>query len=114
MCQYGLRPRLSFFLFFLNGLLALSELAIVSARKSRLEQLAKQGDSRARLALKLANSPDSFLSTIQIGITFVGILTGAFGGATIAELLARYLDGSRGCAFGRTPFRMERPQMGSR
>lgn len=82
-----------FLLIFLNGLLALSELAIVSARKTRLEQLAKQGDSRAGLALKLSNSPDSFLSTIQIGITFVGILTGAFGGATIAELLARYLDG---------------------
>jgi putative hemolysin len=69
-------------------LLALSELALVSSRKARLEQWAKGGDSRARVALDLANSPDSFLPTIQIGITFVGILAGAFGGATIANALA--------------------------
>lgn len=79
------------FLIVFNGLLALSELALVSARKTRLEQLAKEGNARAGLALKLANSPDSFLSTIQIGITFVGILAGAFGGATIAEMLVPYI-----------------------
>ncbi|MBA3013988.1 MAG: hemolysin family protein [Proteobacteria bacterium] len=79
------------FLVFLNGLLALSELALVSARKTRLEQMAKEGDARAYTALKLANKPDGFLSTIQIGITFIGILAGAFGGATIAELLAPYV-----------------------
>src|SRR3989339_488342 len=79
------------FLIVLNGLLALSELALVSARKTRLEQLTKEGDARAGLALILANSPESFLSTIQIGITFVGILAGAFGGATIAKLLSRYI-----------------------
>jgi putative hemolysin len=82
---------LIFFLIFLNGLFALSELALVTARKTRLEQLTKEGDERARIALKLANSPDGFLSTIQIGITFVGILAGAFGGATIAEFLSRYI-----------------------
>ncbi|KUG21520.1 magnesium and cobalt efflux protein corc [hydrocarbon metagenome] len=81
-----------FFLIILNGLLALSELALVSARKTRLEQLAKEGDSKAEVALRLANSPDSFLSTIQIGITFIGILAGAFGGATIAKLLAQYIQ----------------------
>lgn len=80
------------FLIILNGLLALSELALVSARKTRLEHLAKEGDSKAAVALKLASSPDSFLSTIQIGITFIGILAGAFGGATIAEFLVRYLQ----------------------
>jgi putative hemolysin len=74
----------------LNGLFALSELAIVSSRKARLDQLAKEGDSRARVALDLANSPDSFLPTIQIGITFVGILAGAFGGATIAHAFAAF------------------------
>ncbi|OGR06304.1 MAG: hypothetical protein A2511_09540 [Deltaproteobacteria bacterium RIFOXYD12_FULL_50_9] len=79
------------FLIVLNGLLALSELALVSARKTRLEQLTKEGDARAGLALILANSPESFLSTIQIGITFVGILAGAFGGATIAEMLLPYI-----------------------
>ena len=82
---------LIFFLIVLNGLLALSELALVSARKTRLEQLAKEGNERANIALTLANSPDNFLSTIQIGITFIGILAGAFGGATIAELIGRYL-----------------------
>jgi putative hemolysin len=79
------------FLIILNGLLALSELAIVSARKTRLEQMAKEGNPGASIALKLSGSPDSFLSTIQIGITFIGILAGAFGGATIAELLSRYM-----------------------
>jgi putative hemolysin len=81
------------FLIVLNGLLALSELALVSARKTRLEQLAKEGDGRAAIALKLADSPDSFLSTIQIGITFIGILAGAFGGATLAKGIGRYLAG---------------------
>lgn len=81
------------FLIVLNGLLALSELALVSARKTRLEHLAKEGDARAAIALKLANSPDSFLSTIQIGITFIGILAGAFGGATLAEGIDRHLAG---------------------
>ncbi len=79
------------FLIILNGLLALSELAIVSSRKARLEQWANEGNSKAAIALELANSPDSFLSTIQIGITFIGILAGAFGGATVAELVTRYI-----------------------
>jgi len=90
MNSIGIEILLIFFLIIVNGLLALSELALISARKTRLEQLAKEGDSRARIALKLVNSPESFLSTIQIGITFVSILAGAFGGATIAELLTRY------------------------
>ena len=54
------------FLIVLNGLLALSELALVSARKTRLEQLAKEGDARAAIALKLANSPDNFLSDHRV------------------------------------------------
>jgi len=70
-----------------NGVFAMSEMAIVSARKARLQRLAEEGDARARAALELANAPDRFLSTIQIGITMVGILAGAFGGATIAEQL---------------------------
>lgn len=70
-----------------NGIFAMSELAVVSARKARLQRMAEAGDARARAALELANSPDRFLSTIQIGITLVGILAGAFGGATIAEQL---------------------------
>jgi putative hemolysin len=70
-----------------NGVLAMSELAVVSSRKVRLQRMAEAGDARARAALELANAPDRFLSTIQIGITLVGILAGAFGGATIAEQL---------------------------
>ncbi|BAY34949.1 putative hemolysin (plasmid) [Nostoc carneum NIES-2107] len=74
-----------------NGVFSMSEMAIVSARKVRLQQLANQGDAKARAALKLAESPNQFFSTIQIGITLIGILTGAFGGATIAEKLAVYV-----------------------
>ncbi|MHB8101565.1 MAG: hemolysin family protein [Methanosarcina sp.] len=75
----------------LNGIFAMSEFALVSAKKIRLRQQAEEGDTRAAVALKLANEPTSFLSTIQIGITLVGIFAGAFGGATIAEGLAAYL-----------------------
>lgn len=76
----------------LNGIFALSEFALVSAKKTRLRQRAEEGDTRAATALKLANDPTPFLSTIQIGITLVGIFAGAFGGATIAEELASYLQ----------------------
>lgn len=69
----------------------MSEMAIVSARKVRLQQLANQGDPKAKAALKLAESPNNFLSTVQIGISLIGILTGAFGGATIASRLAVYV-----------------------
>jgi putative hemolysin len=70
-----------------NGVFAMSELAVVSARKARLQQRARKGDERASAALELANDPSRFLSTVQIGITLVGILAGAFGGATLAEQL---------------------------
>jgi putative hemolysin len=70
-----------------NGIFSGSELAILSARKVRLEQMVKQGDKRARRALKLANSPNNFLSTVQIGITLIGILSGAVAGATVAQRL---------------------------
>ena len=75
-----------------NGVFAMSELAIVSARKTRLRQMCDNGDSKACAALELAASPDRFLSTIQIGITLVGILAGAFGGATIAEQLGEQIS----------------------
>ncbi|HBL11870.1 MAG TPA: hypothetical protein DD379_10770 [Cyanobacteria bacterium UBA11162] len=75
-------------LILLNGIFAMSEMAIVSARKVRLQQFANQGNIKARRALKLADSPNQFLSTVQIGITLIGTLAGAFGGATLAEKLA--------------------------
>src|SRR5688500_16860747 len=74
-----------------NGLLSLSELAIISARKARLQQMADEGNKGAAQALRLAGSPGQFLSTVQIGITLVGILAGAFGGATVARWLAAQL-----------------------
>jgi putative hemolysin len=74
-----------------NGAFSTSELAIVSARKGRLDALAKTGDRRARAALELADDPNRFLSTVQIGITLIGTLAGAFGGATLAEPLAESL-----------------------
>jgi len=74
-----------------NGLFAMAEIALVSARKARLQQLANEGNARARTALDLANDPGDFLSTVQVGITLIGILAGALGGATIAtELAAKF------------------------
>ncbi len=81
-----------------NGILAMSELAIVTARKSRLQDWAKKGSQSARIALELANQPSQFLSTVQIGITLVGILAGAFGGRTVANELAAYLETIPGLA----------------
>jgi putative hemolysin len=75
-----------------NGLFSMSEMAVVSARKARLQKRASDGDKGAQAALELACNPGSFLSTVQIGITLVGILAGAFGGATIAEKLAPMLN----------------------
>ncbi|HLF02252.1 MAG TPA: CNNM domain-containing protein [Anaerolineales bacterium] len=90
-----------------NGVFAMSEMAVVSARKARLEQMANEGDGRATAALALAKSPGDFLSTVQVGITLIGILAGAFGGATLAEKLGESLaltpilaDYSEAIAFG--------------
>ena len=83
---------LIFLLLIANGVFSGSEIAVVSSRKVRLEQLAERGNRKARKALKLANSPNDFLSTVQVGITLIGILSGALGGATIAQRLKPYLD----------------------
>jgi putative hemolysin len=74
-----------------NGVFSGSEIAIVSARKVRLEQLAKEGNVKARVALKLANSPNNLLSTVQIGITLIGIVSGAVGGAAVSQHLESIL-----------------------
>jgi len=79
-------------LILVNGVLAMSELAIVSSRKSRLEAMAAEGSAGARVALGLLDDPSRFLSTVQIGITLVGIFAGAYGGATLAEQLGAILD----------------------
>lgn len=76
-----------FLLLLLNGLFAMIEIAVVSSRKSRLRQWAEAGDVKAKAALELVDSPNSFLSTTQIGITLIGVMAGAFGGATLAGSL---------------------------
>ena len=75
-----------------NGIFAMSEIAVVSARKARLLHRAKSGNKRAAAALRLAERPERFLSTIQIGITTIGVLAGAFGGATLGRELAAIFD----------------------
>lgn len=78
-------------LLLINGLLAMTEIAVVTARKTRLRERAEAGDAQARAALELAENPTRFLATIQVGITLVGVLAAAFGGATLAERLATAL-----------------------
>jgi putative hemolysin len=94
-------------LFVLNGLFAMSEIAIVSSRKIRLQQAVEDGVSSARIALQLANEPSHFLSTIQVGITLIGIMSGAYGEAALSGKLAGFLAQfpeiapySRGLALG--------------
>ena len=81
-----------FLLLLANGVFAMAEIAIVSSRKARLKKLANEGSLKAKAALKLAEEPTAFLSTVQIGITLVGVLAGAFGGATLSEKLAVELN----------------------
>jgi putative hemolysin len=77
-----------FLLLLANGLFAMAEIAVVSSRKGRLKKLADEGSAKAKAALALALEPTRFLSTVQIGITLVGILAGAYGGATYADKVA--------------------------
>jgi putative hemolysin len=74
-----------------NGVFAMSEIAVVTARRVRLQQRADAGDKGARTALRIAANPTEFLSTVQVGITLVGIFAGAYGGATLAEQLATHV-----------------------
>src|SRR5688572_23264646 len=75
----------------LNGVFAMSELAIVSSREARLKAMAKSGSTGAKVALELAADPGRFLSTVQIGITLIGILAGAYSGASLGGPLAERL-----------------------
>jgi len=92
MSQVAFEITLILILILANGVFALAEIAIVSSKKTRLEQLALKGVKGAKVALDLANSPDKFLSTVQVGITLIGILAGAFGGATLSQPLSDYLS----------------------
>ena len=79
-------------LILVNGLFVMSEIALVSARKSRLEMMAEKGDKKAENALKLANNPELFLSAAQIGITLIAILTGVFSGERFGANLKPYIE----------------------
>ncbi|HTF29583.1 MAG TPA: hemolysin family protein [Flavitalea sp.] len=79
-------------LILLNGVFSMAEIALVSARKARLEAQANRGDKRAKEALELANHPDTFLSTVQIGITLIGILTGIYSGEKLKSDLVEFLQ----------------------
>ena len=87
-------------LFFLNGFFAMGEMAVVSSRRIRLQQMAEEGRRGARQALALADNPGTFLSSVQVGITLIGILSGAFGGVRISiasPALSRMGPRSRSC-----------------
>lgn len=84
----GIEILIIFLLILVNGFFAMSEVSVFASRKARLQHRINEGDERARKALKLAESPNRFLPTVQVGITLIGVLTGAVGGATIAEALA--------------------------
>ncbi len=79
-------------LFVLNGVFAMSEMAIASSRKTRLQQWAEEGNPGASAALQLAENPNRFLATVQIGITLIGIVTGFFGGAALSVPVALQLQ----------------------
>jgi len=79
-------------LILLNGVFSMAEIALVSARKARLEAQANKGDEKAKAALKLANHPDVFLSTVQVGITLIGLLTGLFSGEKLKLPIAEYFQ----------------------
>ena len=81
------------FLILLNGVFSMSEIALISARKNRLETAAKKGNTNAKVALDLANSPNIFLSTVQIGITLIGILTGIYSGDKITHDVQAFIAG---------------------
>lgn len=87
----GLELLFFFALTLVNGFFAMSEMALVSARKSRLVPLAEEGDARAARAIELGENPNRFLSSVQIGITLVGLLAGAASGASLAGHLGGYL-----------------------
>src|SRR5512135_3443575 len=88
----GLYILIILFLILLNGLFALSETAILASRHARLQQRANEGDANALKALYLAERPNRFLPTVQVGITLIGVLTGAVGGAVFSDSLATQMD----------------------
>ncbi len=81
-----------FILTLLNGFFALSEIALVSVKRSRIEHLAGQGNNRAKIVLQLLENPENFLSSVQVGITLIGIISGAYGGAALTDDMELFLS----------------------
>jgi len=94
MSQIATELVIVFLLILANGVFAMSEASIVAARKVRLQNRAQTGDTRAAAALALANEPNRFLSTVQIGITLIGIFAGAYGGAGLSEFISKAVENS--------------------
>lgn len=90
--MFWLQIAIIFFLILLNGFFAMAEMAVVSARKARLQHAANLGRDGARVALDLKRDPGRFLSTVQIGITIIGVVASVLSGATLTETLAQYLE----------------------
>ena len=88
MTTFAIEIVIILLLLVVNGVFAMTEMAVVSARKGKLRLMAEQGNVGARAALALAESPNRFLPSVQVGITLVGLLAGAFGGATLAAQIA--------------------------
>ena len=91
MSEIGNQIVIILLLILANGVFAMSEMAVITARKSRLQEWVKQGDRRAKAALELALAPNRFLSAVQVGITLVGILAGAFAGGGVAQFFAGFI-----------------------
>ena len=79
-------------LIILTGYLSMAELAVVSVRKAKMQKYLEEGNKNAEIVMELLEDPNEFLSTVQIGISLIGVLTGAFGGGTLAEPLARMIS----------------------
>src|SRR5215475_11327844 len=91
MSEIGIEVLIIALLILANGVFAMSEMAVVTARKSRLQDWASKGNTRAKTALDLANAPSHCLLAVQIVITLIVILAGAFGGSTLADQVAVYI-----------------------
>ena len=92
MGEFWIEVILILLLILANGFFACSEIAIISARKSRIRHLMDSGNKRAEIVNKLQSEPDKFLATVQVGITLVSMLAGAIGGATAIEAIKPLLQ----------------------
>ena len=91
MSEAAIQVLLLFLLIFINGLFSMTEMAVVSSRRARLQNSLEDGDQRAKTVLDLLDNPNDFFSTIQIAITLIGVITGAIGAQTFSHYLVDIL-----------------------